>query len=170
MTEIGDAIATAVEYLTANPAEARYTDSVARATLGEALRVTVEGPDGESLTTDMPAGVGGKGEHPTPGWLFRAAMAACVADTVAMEAARRGVELISLQVEVDSRSDDRGILGMDPEVPAGPLSMSILIEAEGQGVDEARLRQVVEEGASRCPVCDATKRPVEVVTRVATKG
>lgn len=168
MTTIRSAIEKAIGYLSEHPDEARYTDSVARATLGDSLRVDVEGSDGERIVTDMPRGVGGLAEHPTPGWLFRAAVASCVASTVAMETAREGIELTALDVEVDSESDDRGILGMDPDVPAGPSSMRIQITAAAAGVDPERLNEVVTAGAARCPVCDATKRPVDVSVEIET--
>lgn len=168
MTSIRAAIEKAVRYLSENPDEARYTDSVARATLDDSLRVGVDGPDGERIVTDLPRGVGGLAEHPTPGWLFRAAVASCVASTVAMEAAREGIDLESLDVEVDSASDDRGILGMDPDVSPGPSSMSIRVTVAAAGVDPERLREVVAAGAGRCPVCDATKRAVDVTVDIAT--
>ena len=67
-----DGIRTAIEsasaYLTAHREEARYTDSFARARIEEGLRIRVEGPTGEVLTTDMPGGVGGGGSAPSPGW------------------------------------------------------------------------------------------------------
>jgi uncharacterized OsmC-like protein len=162
VTSIRESIENAVGYLSEHPDEARYTDSYARATLGEALHVKVEGPSGEHIITDMPGGVGGRGEAPSPGWLFRAAIASCVASTIGMEAAREGVALISLEVEVDSESDDRGILGMEPNVPAGPLSTSIRIRAKADGVEDSRLHAILERGAGRCPVCDAAKRAVDV--------
>ncbi len=84
MAGIRESIESAVRYLSEHPDESRYTDSYARATLDEALRVEVEGPDGEHILTDMPGGVGGRGEEPTPGWLFRAAIASCVASTIGM--------------------------------------------------------------------------------------
>lgn len=162
MEAIRTAMEQAVQYLSEHPDEARYTDSYARARLGESLRVQVEGPAGTDIVADMPTAVGGRGEHPSPGWLFRAAIASCVASTVGMEAAREGIALSSLDVEVDSESDDRGMLGMDQSVPAGPLSTRIRITARAEGVDQDRLRSVVERGAFRCPVCDATKRAVPV--------
>lgn len=168
MTSIRAAIEKAVGYLTEHPDKARYTDSVARATLGESLRVDVEGPHGERLVTDMPGGVGGLAEHPTPGWLFRAAMASCVASTVAMEAAKEEIDLTDLSVEVDSESDDRGILGMDPDTHVGPHSMRIRIQASAGDVDPQRLRDVVAAGAARCPVCDAAKRATQVSVEVDT--
>jgi len=168
VAEIRESIENAVRYLSEHPDEARYTDSFARATLGEALRVEVEGPGGERVVTDMPSGVGGRAEVPSPGWLFRAAIASCVASTIGMEAAREGVTLRSLVVEVDSESDDRGILGMDEAVPAGPLSTRIRIRALADGVEEERLRELLERGAGRCPVCDATKRAVGVSLQIET--
>jgi uncharacterized OsmC-like protein len=168
VNDIAASIQEAVGYLSEHPDEARYTDSWARATLGEALRVEVEGPKGERLVTDMPPSIGGRGEHPSPGWVFRAALASCVATTVAMEAAREGVGLTSLEVEVDSESDDRGILGMDETVPPGPLSTRIRIRPRAEAVEGERMREVADRGAGRCPVCDATKRAVDVSLEIET--
>ena len=168
MAGIKESIENAVNYLSEHPDEARYTDSFARATLDEALRVEVTGPDGLRITTDMPSGVGGRGEHPSPGWLFRASMASCVASTIGMEAAREGITLSSLEVEVESESDDRGILGMDEAVPAGPLSARVRIRATADGNDQGGLKEILDRGAGRCPVCDATKRAVEVSLEIDT--
>jgi uncharacterized OsmC-like protein len=168
VAEIKESIQSAVRYLTEHPDEARYTDSFARARLGEALRVEVDGPGGERISTDMPSGIGGRAEGPSPGWLFRAAIASCVASTIGMEAAREGVTVTSLEVEVDSESDDRGILGMDESVPAGPLSMRIRIRAPADGIERGRLRELLERGTVRCPSYDATKRAVDVSLEIDT--
>src|SRR5438309_6680865 len=58
-TEIRDALAQATAYLTAHPAEAHYTHSPATAALESGLAVTVQGPNGTSVLTDMPKSVGG---------------------------------------------------------------------------------------------------------------
>jgi uncharacterized OsmC-like protein len=168
VAEIREAIENAVRYLTEHPDEARYTDSYARATLDESLRVDVDGPGGERIMTDMPTGIGGRAEEPSPGWLYRAAIASCVASTIAMEAARQGVAFAELQVEVDSESDDRGILGMDEAVPAGPLSTRVRVRARAAGIDEGRLRDLIERGAARCPSYDATQRAVPVSVEIET--
>jgi uncharacterized OsmC-like protein len=153
-------------YLTDHPEELRYTDSVASATLGEDLRVTVEGSHGP-LVTDMPKGVGGLAERASPGWLLRAAVASCVATVIGMEAARADVELSELVVDVDSESDDRGILRMADDVPAGPLSMSVRVRIAGNA-DAALLEEIAQRGAAHCPVCDAVKRTVPVEVDVST--
>ena len=168
MTDIKSAIERAVEYLSDHPTEARYTDSMARATLGESLRVDIEGSDGDRIVTDMPSAVGGMGDEPSPGWLYRAAIASCVASTIGMEAARAGLVLDSLEVVVDSESDDRGILGMDDDVRSGPLSLRIRVQAESDSDADGLLQAVIERGAARCPVLDATRRAIEVELRIET--
>ncbi len=165
MADIRESIESAVQYLSAHSDEARYRDTSARATLGEALRVDVSGENGERLRTDMPQAVGGRGEAPSPGWYYRAALASCVASTVAMQAAQEGITLSSLEVVVDSESDDRGILGMDETIPVGPLSTRIVIRA-GTDSPGREIDEMIERGAARCPVRDATKRAVEVTTEI----
>jgi uncharacterized OsmC-like protein len=168
MAGIKESLENVVGYLTEHPDEARYTDSFARATLGDALRVEVEGPDGVRISTDMPSAIGGRESEPSPGWLYRAALASCVVSTIAMEAAREGLTLRSLVVEVDSESDDRGIFGMDDGVPAGPVSARVRVRVDAGGVEERVLRNVVETGTARCPVYDATTRAVAVSLEIAT--
>ncbi|MGH9248135.1 MAG: hypothetical protein ACRD0W_01240 [Acidimicrobiales bacterium] len=58
-SHIGKSIEFARGYLVEHPEEARYTDSAASAVVEAGLRCRVEGPDGTTVYTDMPAGVGG---------------------------------------------------------------------------------------------------------------
>jgi uncharacterized OsmC-like protein len=108
----------------------------------------------------MPTSVGGGGSAPSPGWLFRAAQASCVATLIAMHAAVQGVSLTRLEVSVDSESDDRGILGMDESIPAGPVSGRIRVVIAADGVPQDKLRQLVEWADRHCPVTDAVRRAV----------
>lgn len=167
--DIATAVAGAREYLSAHPDEARYRDSAATAVIEDGLRVRVEGPDGASLTTDMVPAVGGRGSAPSPAWLFRAGYASCVATLISLRAAVEGVELTGLEVTVDSESDDRGILGIDPSVPAGPLSVRVTIRiASASSNDQGRVRSIVDWGRAHCPVDDLVRRavPVEVVVEI----
>jgi uncharacterized OsmC-like protein len=167
MGDIGEAIRNATQYLTEHRDEARYTDSGAVARLDEGLRITVTDPDGRAVTTDMPAGVGGGGSAPSPGWLFRAALAACDATLIAMRAATLGLQLSELEVTVDGESDDYGILGIDDSVPAGPLSVRTRVRVRaGHDADPSGLRELVEWAVAHCPVCDATKRAVPMTLDV----
>ncbi|HYI22565.1 MAG TPA: OsmC family protein [Candidatus Limnocylindrales bacterium] len=167
--EIGTKIQGAVEYLTANPAEARYTDSPATARLADPgeLQVTVEGPDGATLATDMPASVGGANSAASPGWFLRAAAAACVATLIGMRAAHVGIGLDSVEVTVDSESDDRGILGIDDGIPAGPLSTRVAIRVSSASADRATIEEVCRWAVDHCPVTDAMRREVPLTVEVA---
>ena len=163
---MNDAIRAAVEgagaYLTEHPDEARYTDSVARASVESGLRVIVDGPAGERLETDMPSAVGGAGSAPSPGWYLRAAVAACVTSLATMRAAQLGWTGLSCQVEVDSESDDRGILGLDASVPGGPLSMRIGFQLAADGIGLEKLEELAVWAVEHCPVSDAVRRAVPV--------
>lgn len=164
--KIATAIGAAREYLSANPEEARYRDSAATAVVEDGLRIRTTGDDGASTVTDMVAGVGGGGTAPSPGWLFRAAYASCVATLIAMRAAESGVTLDRLEVTVDSESDDRGILGIAADIPAGPISAGVAVRAAAAGVEPDVLRGIISWGVAHCPVDDAVRRAVAVELRV----
>jgi uncharacterized OsmC-like protein len=159
-----DAIRTAMEqagaYLRAHPDDGRYTDSLATARLEGGLRVVVAGPNGEELVTDMPTGVGGAGSAASPGWFLRAAVAACALSLATMRAAQLGLTGFRCQVEVDSESDDAGILGLDASTPAGPLSMRVRFRMAADGAGLAELEELAVWAADHCPVADAVKRGV----------
>ena len=159
---IRTALRGAIDYLTENPEDAKATDSVATATIEEGLRCIVRGPDGAQVHTDMVESVGGGNTAPSPGWVLRAATASCVATLIAMKAALDGVELGAVEVSVDSRSDDLGILGIDEGVPAGPLSVSVRVKVESAGNDPDQVRNLVQWGHDHCPVSDLTKRAVPI--------
>ncbi len=163
---IADAVAAASQYLTDHPEEARYRDSAARATLSSGLKVEVTGPTGEHLTTDMPGGIGGTASAPSPGWILRAAAAACVASLIAIRAAATEATIRSLDVEVDSESDDRGILGLDAAIPAGALSMRIVVSIDAPGLDQAARESLVAWAVEHCPVTDTIQRAVPTAVEV----
>lgn len=166
--EIGSKIDAAVAYLTEHPEEARYTDSAAVATLEESLRCTVAGPGDTFVVTDMPSSVGGLGVHASPAWLWRAGLASCTATVIAMRAAQQGIEVRAVEVTVDSESDDRGILGMDESVPAGPLSIRVHVRVDAPGAAATQLRQLAEWGSGHCPVCEGAKRAIPVTLEIET--
>jgi uncharacterized OsmC-like protein len=157
---IRSAVEAAVGYVGSHPDEARYRDSVASARLDESLTVVVADPSGREVRTDMSTGIGGGDAAPSPGWLLRAAIASCVATLIALRAAVVGVELHSLRVDVDSESDDRGILGLDDAVPAGPLSIRVAVALDSDA--PGRAAELVDWALVHCPVTDAVARPVPV--------
>src|ERR671930_281612 len=167
MESIRNAMEGASSYLAEHPEAAAATDAAATAVRESGLRFRVEGPNG-SVSSDMTKTVGGDASAPSPGWLLRAALAACDATLVAMEAARDGIELTDLQVSVESESDFRGVLGVDPSVHAGPLSVRVRIRLAAPGATDDQLQAIVERAESRSPVRDALARDVAITTEVAT--
>jgi uncharacterized OsmC-like protein len=165
---ISQAIAAATDYLQRNPAEARSTDSAATAKLVDGLVVRVTGPGDANITTDMVPSVGGTATAPSPGWLLRAAEASCVVTLVAMRAAMMEIALDTVEVTVDSESDDRGLLGIDDSVPAGPLSGRVAVRLVADGVEPATLEEIARWGVAHCPVCEALERVVPITVEVTT--
>jgi uncharacterized OsmC-like protein len=109
--------------------------------------------NGARLTTDMPAEVGGTGDQVTPGWLFRAGLAACTATTIASRAADEGIELTLLEVRVDSRSDSRGFLDMPGEdglpVCAASKDVRMRVRIAAGNASPGQLRELIAR-AQRC--------------------
>lgn len=163
---IGEAIRRARERLPGRPDMWRSHGAPASAIVEAGLRCRVTGPSGFAVVTDMPAGLGGGASSPTPGWLLRAAHAACGATVIAMRTAEEAVELSRLEVIVESESDDRGLLGIDDSAPAGPLRTLARISVAAKGVDEDRLRALVAWALEHSPVDDALRRAVPVGVEV----
>jgi hypothetical protein len=75
-----------------------------------------------------------------------------------MRAAQQEVRLERLEVEVTSESDDRGILGIEDTVPAGPLSSVARVTV--RAADGTDATPIVSWAAEHCPVQDALRRAV----------
>ncbi|MBA2718196.1 MAG: OsmC family protein [Chloroflexi bacterium] len=163
---IAESVARASAYLTEHPDEARYRDSAATARIVDGLVVDVTGPTGERLRTDMPAGIGGTASAPSPGWFLRAAIASCVASLIVVRAAATGVEIGAVEVEVDSESDDRGILGLDPTIPAGALSARIAVRLSAPALADESRAELLNWAVAHCPVSDSVARVVPMSVEV----
>lgn len=157
--QIRDALAGVTRHFEQNPAAGPSTDSTAVAVWQGGLRCQAKGPNGATLTSDMPAAVGGAGESPTPGWLLRAALANCNASMIALRAAQTGITLTKLEVSIDSDSDDRGLLGL-ADAPPGPLLVRVRVHIAAEGATPAQLQAVVDWADQHSPVADALRRAV----------
>jgi uncharacterized OsmC-like protein len=110
--------------------------------------------------TDMSTALGGDGNAPSPGWLRRAAQAACEATMIALRAAQEDIQLDRLEVLIGSRSDDRGMLGLGDEAAPGPSDSWAHVTISAKGASPARLRQIVEWAEAHSPVTDSLCRAV----------
>jgi uncharacterized OsmC-like protein len=166
---IREAVKSVSAHLARDPDAGIGRDTTAVAIREQGLRVRVDGPGG-AVFSDMAESVGGGGSAPTPGWFMRAALAACDATTVAIEAACDGIELTALKVTVDSESDSRGVFGLDDSVPAGPLEVRVRIEVAASNATPEQLRELVRRAESRSAVGDALARAVSVTTEVVVQS
>jgi uncharacterized OsmC-like protein len=165
---IQESVQGAIEYYTQNPDKALSQDKEAVAVIEEGLRARATGPDGQMLVCDMPKGLGGGATAPSPGWMMRASLANCEAVMIALRATQLGIELKTLEVRVDSVSDDRGMLGMDDTKSAGPLNMKVSIHIGADGVPAKKLHEIVEWAEKHSPVGEPLVRimPVQYTVNV----
>jgi uncharacterized OsmC-like protein len=133
-------------------AKARVKNSPATASLDNGLKIRVTGPRGEAIETDMPAALGGTGSAANPGWLLRAGLASCTATVIAMRAAKLGVALDTLEVSVESESDNRGMLGLDETVSAGLAGLRTHVRIGAAGADGTQLQEIVRWADAHSPV------------------
>lgn len=160
---IREALARTALAIAEEPDKAKAKNPPATAVLQGGLACRVTG-SGAEIQTDMPRGVGGGAAAPTPGWYLRAALAACDATCIAMEAAKRNIQLTRLEVSVDSETDNRGLLGLDDSITPGMTNLRLQVRISGVDVTESALHELVQAALPRSPVgcTDASSATVEV--------
>jgi putative redox protein len=104
------------------------------------------------LVTDEPEVLGGEGSAPAPHELFPAALASCVATTLAMYARTKGWELGEVEVDVDY------------DHLSTPRRFDVEIRLGGD-LSEAQLRRL-EKVAASCPVRRAVEAGVVFDERI----
>lgn len=170
LRDVGAALQRARAVLTRRPSAGLHDDAPATAYWENGTRVVARHANGAQVPTDMPAELGGSGDQVTPGWLFRAGLASCAATSIAMNAATHGIELTMLEVHASSRSDARGVLGMEGAdgrlVYAGPCDVQLQVRISARGVAAERLRAVVEQSLRSSPIPTAVRDPVPMALRI----
>ncbi|MEO8752818.1 MAG: OsmC family protein [Casimicrobiaceae bacterium] len=168
--KIGAAMRRVEAVLQRRPGVGIHDDAPAAARWEGGTRVVSSHGNGTRLITDMPEELGGSGDQVTPGWLFRAGLASCAATRIAMGAAAEGIELGTLEVLASSKSDTRGLLGMDDgagqPVGAGPCAVQLLVRISAHGIEPARLRALVDASYRCSPIPSAVVNAVPVALQV----
>ncbi|HXC09484.1 MAG TPA: OsmC family protein [Steroidobacteraceae bacterium] len=172
--DIAAAVQRVESVLQRRPATGIHDDAPAIAHWQTDLRVVASHANGTQVLTDMPTELGGSGDKVTPGWLFRAGLASCLATCIAMDAAAGGIELTALDVLATSSSDLRGLFGMvdstGAPVAAGPREIQIRVRIGAAGVSAERLRLLVEDSNRCSPVSAAARDAVPVALRIEVDG
>ena len=114
-----------------------------------------------TLTAGMSEKSGGSGAGPNPGILGRAALGSCLAVGYAMWAARLGVVLDSLDVDIETDYDSRGELGVADDVPPGYLQVRYRVTVRSPAA-EADVRRVIDAGDKYSPYRDVFARAHDI--------
>lgn len=92
------------------------------------------------LTVGMTEKYGGTDAGPNPGVLGRGALASCLAIGYGMWAARLGVPIDALEVEVHAEYDVRGELGVEDDVRPGYSRIRYVVKVESPASEDDVLR------------------------------
>jgi uncharacterized OsmC-like protein len=155
MDDIRAACERTASTLSARPAIGQHT-FVTRVRVHDGLTCDIEeGP--WHLTADLPHQLGGHAAGPTPGMFGRAALGSCLAICYVMWAARLGVPLTSVAVEVHADTDTRGLLGI-AEVPAGYTDIRYVVSLTSPA-PPADIIRVLDTAEGHSPYMDVFKCP-----------
>lgn len=148
-----------VKAVTLRPSIALHTGKT-HVTLRPGLACEVEeGP--WKITVGMSDKSGGSNAGPGPGTLGRGALGSCLALGYAMWAARLGVPIEALEVEVEADYDSRGELGISDEVPPGYTQVRYIVTITS-GAPEEDVRRVVDTADKYSPYRDVFARANDV--------
>ena len=137
-----------------SPGRGRDT-AVTKVRLRQGLACEIEeGP--WKLVADMGKNVGGTETGPTPGVYGRAALGSCMAITYAMWAAKRGVPIDAIEVEIEADFDS-GALFATADVPAGYSEVRSIVTIESNA-DEEDIRRLLDEADAHSPYVDVFAR------------
>jgi uncharacterized OsmC-like protein len=122
---------------------------------------------GAPLRFGIHRAVGGDHDHPNPGDLLSAALAACLDSTLRMLADHLGVRLQSLEVKVEAECDVRGCLLVERSVPVGfqKIRCSVRLQPEGE-VEAERLQMLLGAAENSCVVLQTLRNGVTVTAQI----
>ena len=128
-----------------------HLTGVTRARWVDGVRAEIE--DGPwKLAVDMPAKAGGDETAPTPGTLGRGALAGCLVVSISMWAARLGIPIEALEVEVQGDFDARGELGVgDAQAGYSEVRYFVFLDSPAP---EAAIADLLETAEHHSPYID----------------
>lgn len=116
------------------------------------------------FNVDIGKSEGGNDAGPGPGILERGALGSCLAIAYSQHAAVMGVPVNSIEIEVESDLDARGMLAIDDRPPGfKELRYKVTIQSEAS---EEEVLKVIEKADQHSPVLDDFKRAIPVKREV----
>ena len=155
MTTIRRAYERCVKALSLWPSLGRAT-AVSRTRVRDGLVCDIE--DGPwKLTADFPARLGGSDTAPNPGVFGRAALGSCLAIGYMLRAAKYGVPIDALEVEVEADYDTGALVGTSGAAPGyGEIRYAVIVESTAA---EADVRRVLDEADAHSPYLHIFSEP-----------
>jgi uncharacterized OsmC-like protein len=77
----------------------------------------------------MPEPIGGEGSAPSPGFHIRVGLVGCIAIGIKLTAAREGIDIGAIDVDVEMDFDDAAMIGVSDNT-AAPLETRVTIAIE----------------------------------------
>ncbi|MFP5023103.1 OsmC family protein [Pseudonocardia phyllosphaerae] len=132
---------------------------------GDGVRSEIRIGDHQVLVDEPPA-LGGENAAPNPVEFALAALLSCQVVTYRFYAAKLGIPLDDVQVDVEGDLDVRGFFGIDDDVRPGfgAVRLDVTLSGPASEADYQRLRDTVDE---HCPVLDLFRNPTPVDTRAS---
>lgn len=146
--------------LSADPTQA-HTRFRAHHDLTGPTEVKVRVGSGHSFTVDEPAALGGGDTAPNPVEYALASLGSCQAISYRVWAARLGVKLDRVEVEIEGDIDLRGFLGVDDQVRPGFNAVRMRVRLTGPE-SAARYKELAAAVDAHCPVLDVFRNSVPV--------
>jgi hypothetical protein len=134
-------------------------------TEGLACRVAAEGAD---VTMDMPKGLGGEGNAPSPGHFIRAGLIGCVAIGIKLTAIREAIEIVSINVDVEMDFDDGALLAMGTNT-AAPLETRLIVAIKSSA-PSSDVVAMVDRALAADPYYLAFRDPQNIRAEVTATG
>ena len=136
---------------------------VSRARIRDGVACHIEeGP--WKLTADLKKTSGGNETGPSPGVLGRAALGSCLAMGYVLWAAKLGVPLSSVEVEVQTDVDARGRYGI-AAIPPGYLDVRYTVTVESTA-EESDILKMIDQADAHSPLYDVFSRALKLRRKV----
>lgn len=116
--------------------------------------------------TDSGPETGGFDLGPSPVEVLLGALGGCLAHTIVVQAALRGVPLDALSVDVSATVDPRAGHPAHPDVPVHPREIAYVARIDSPA-DEATVRALLDAAERVCPVTALLTEPQEVTGSLA---
>lgn len=163
--KVGQAVVDVVQNVSKDPKNANLTFH-SRSVLEDGFQSEVEVRDFKFIS-DEPEKLGGTNKGPNPVEYVLGALAACQEIVVKAHAIALGIEVKSVEVEVDGDLDLHGFLNLSDDVRAGFTNIRYHTKIETEETDAQKLEQLKKRTFTNCPVLDIIQNPSQVDGKVS---